>query len=908
MRSSSSDFAAKAPPVPDHEMIRQIGKGSYGEVWLARAVTGALRAVKVVSRADFEYDRTFEREFEGIKKFEPISRSHPGLVDILHVGRNLTEGFYYYVMELADDRLSGREIVPELYVPRTLSSDIKEKGQIPVEACADWGAMISDALHHMHGHGLAHRDVKPSNIIFVDGIPKLADIGLVAMSGQRTFVGTEGFVPPEGPGEPGADIYSLGMVLYETSTGLDRLEFPAVPQLVGDEAERKNWRKLNAVVCKACAPSPKQRYASARELRSALLTLKADRALPGTFTGNVLRVLMYSGLVAAGLVALRNTDLFAAYKASNASVSAELRKTMVPERSRPTVTPPEPPVVDPPPPDPPPPVAEFGGVRIMAPPGAKIFEVREGNKKVLLGTARPDYIDERVTPGQKTFEVTLEDHKPYTVSHFVEPGKTEVIEADLQYFKPPREGEPWTNSHGMAFVAAGGDHFSHQPIPLALFEDFLASRPESAEKVYYDKVTVFPDGSAVAVAPDAPPPPEQQSFQTARVTEIVAREFFKWLTEDEVATGYLAEDQYYALDTSVTATVVTDEVGSGAGFETRHPLFAAVHKAKYATLYVDSTPRGASVSIDGREVGTTGVDIPSLPPGAVMVTVQLAGHRQEKRRLELVAGQSHRIDVPLIESDGVVFGEPWENGLGMQLLPLGEGVMMAAYETRLQDYEEYLADIAGTEAAAGADGPPPHRAVFQQSPAHPVVEVSKADAAAFCEWLTARERVEGQIKPSDSYRLPTDREWSRAAGLDREDGATPSERDDPSRETRPWGGAWPPPIGTVNLADESARAWLDGGQILSGYDDGFAYTAPVGSFKPNALGFYDLAGNVWEWVSDPWGDDSRFRDYAVARGGGYNSNSPAHFRSSYRNLQKPDMRDTIYGFRVVLAEHGRQLD
>ena len=79
MRSSSSDFVARAPEIPDHEMIRQIGKGSYGEVWLGRGVTGALRAVKVVSRADFEYDRTFEREFEGIKKFEPISRNHPGL-------------------------------------------------------------------------------------------------------------------------------------------------------------------------------------------------------------------------------------------------------------------------------------------------------------------------------------------------------------------------------------------------------------------------------------------------------------------------------------------------------------------------------------------------------------------------------------------------------------------------------------------------------------------------------------------------------------------------------------------------------------------------------------------------------------------------------------------------------------
>ena len=86
-------MTAAAPDIPDHEMIRQIGKGSYGEVWLGRSVTGALRAVKVVRRADFELERTFEREFEGIKSFEPISRKHPGLVNILHIGRKRSKAF-----------------------------------------------------------------------------------------------------------------------------------------------------------------------------------------------------------------------------------------------------------------------------------------------------------------------------------------------------------------------------------------------------------------------------------------------------------------------------------------------------------------------------------------------------------------------------------------------------------------------------------------------------------------------------------------------------------------------------------------------------------------------------------------------------------------------------------------------
>src|SRR5262245_18997171 len=88
--------------IPDHTLLRVIGRGSYGEVWLARNVMGTLRAVKIVRRAAFDSDRPYLREFEGIRRCEPVSRAHDGLIDILHMGRNDAEGFFYYVMELAD--------------------------------------------------------------------------------------------------------------------------------------------------------------------------------------------------------------------------------------------------------------------------------------------------------------------------------------------------------------------------------------------------------------------------------------------------------------------------------------------------------------------------------------------------------------------------------------------------------------------------------------------------------------------------------------------------------------------------------------------------------------------------------------------------------------------------------------
>src|SRR6266702_3970992 len=102
LRLEGNAFLSDTPPaIPDHELLRRVGEGAYGEVLLARNVMGTYRAVKVVYRRTFSDDRPYEREFAGIKKFEPISRAHGSQVDILHVGRNDKEGYFYYVMELA---------------------------------------------------------------------------------------------------------------------------------------------------------------------------------------------------------------------------------------------------------------------------------------------------------------------------------------------------------------------------------------------------------------------------------------------------------------------------------------------------------------------------------------------------------------------------------------------------------------------------------------------------------------------------------------------------------------------------------------------------------------------------------------------------------------------------------------
>ncbi|MGN6386077.1 MAG: protein kinase domain-containing protein [Verrucomicrobiota bacterium] len=300
-------------------MLRPIAQGSYGEVWLARnELTGVYRAIKIIWKAAFTTLNPYEREFEAIKRFEPISRQHPGFVHILQAGL-LDEGFYY-IMELADDVRPGRDVDQDSYIPTTLAN-LGDR-VLGVEECIQIGISLADSLSTLHQQNLIHRDIKPSNIIFVGGVPKLADIGLIAeVSEANSFVGTNGFIPPEGPTTPRADIFGLGKLLYEISTGRDRLEFPALPDDISEKQEF--LLELNPILLKACHPNPMERHASAEALKQELeFLLKGKSVRKLRQLEKALRATKITFVISV-LVGLAAFLVYAQFKAARAKAEKE---------------------------------------------------------------------------------------------------------------------------------------------------------------------------------------------------------------------------------------------------------------------------------------------------------------------------------------------------------------------------------------------------------------------------------------------------------------------------------------------------------------------------------------------------------------------------------------------------------
>lgn len=857
-RISLARIMRQAPEIPDHQVIRQIGSGAYGEVWLAKSLTGSWRAVKIVWREDFDDERTFAREFEGILRYEPVARNHPGLVHILHVGqRSEPNPFYYYVMELADDAHAGIQITPEEYIPRTLQSDKKLYGNkpMPLDYCLEVGSQLAHGLSYLHAQDLMHRDVKPANVVFVNGRPKLADIGLVAQRDQRSFVGTEGFIPPDGPGTARADVYALAKVLYEISTGKDRMDFPELPELLPEGVSRKRWLAFNEIICRAAEPrvdhctmdSAIDLAEAIDELRNFNVTKKKRKS---NSNAHPWRTWLLGVVIGVALtVCLVNRDSWFPQV-----------KTWAYEQMNIKPSPPSP-----------------NGNIIIAP------EQKEGELFITsypagasIYSSTGQYIDE--TPygpiaqpigTHLSFVLKKEGYANWAESGVVPAKGALAIGGILKPYRPPEEGKAWQDIAGTSYIPSGKDHSATDPVTVDQFQRFLNETKTQGQWAQEN----------------LPPTAETNNLSYIRTTPEAISAYTLWLNNLCEIDGLIGPDH------AINPISQRSFESADGKLHVYRLVVSPVHKTPVTLL---TSPAGASVLLNGRLIGVTPLEDIEIPHAPYALEFKLPGYATIRQHG--INPQDLFLSLQLQPNNSVSFEEKWVNSLGLRFVPLNTNQLIGATEIRLDDYQRYLQDV----------GRPPHpKTPFPQSPNHPVTMVSREEAQHFAQWLTEKERARGIIEASDSYRLPTDEEWSKLVGLNKEQGNTPyaraSSADTINQYT--WGIQWPPDRAVGNYADQSALVYLDPFRTIANYDDGFPYTAPVASFAASAMGIYDLSGNVQEWVLDNYGGPAnfRFRDYGVLRGGSYLSFRSTQLNTSTRTPMPAHNKDAAVGFRVILT-------
>ena len=287
---------------------RKLGSGGMADVYLAedqelgRRV--ALKLLNARHAADEQFVERFRREAQSA-----AGLNHPNIVSIFDRGR--AEGTYYIAMEYLDGR--------------TLKELLVRNGPTPVPIAIDYARQILGALSFAHRNGIVHRDIKPHNIVVGrDGRLKVTDFGIARsgasqMTEAGSIVGTAQYLSPEqargAPVDQRSDLYSLGIVLYEMLTG--KVPFTgdtpveiAMKHLSQVPEPPSKLRKgvphdLDAVVMRAIAKDPEQRYGSAEEMEADLARVARGVAVAPQTEEAMTQVLAGAGASTAATMVTR---------------------------------------------------------------------------------------------------------------------------------------------------------------------------------------------------------------------------------------------------------------------------------------------------------------------------------------------------------------------------------------------------------------------------------------------------------------------------------------------------------------------------------------------------------------------------------------------------------------------------
>ena len=240
-------------------LLVKCGEGAYGEVWLAENAIGGKVALKILKK------KFSEREIRGLQNYKDCD--HPNLLKIRHI--EISDDFVCYTMDAADDLNNGKGD----YLPDTLANRLNKYGKLDGKEITAMLDGVLDGLEELHKHGLVHRDIKPDNILYINGRATLSDAGLIAPVGQNTLVGSPGFISPRlmesgGVAETSDDFYALSKVVFCALTGLAPAEYPTIPQEMTISVDPK----INRAVLAGCS----QEIKSSAEFRKLISKERAS--------------------------------------------------------------------------------------------------------------------------------------------------------------------------------------------------------------------------------------------------------------------------------------------------------------------------------------------------------------------------------------------------------------------------------------------------------------------------------------------------------------------------------------------------------------------------------------------------------------------------------------------------------
>ena len=224
----------------------ECGSGAYGSVFLAENRTlGQKCALKIL----YKNGQQYEKELEGLKTYQQKCR-HANLMRVDHVGEN--DECIFYTMDAADNLQPGKK-----YIADTLGNRLRERTRLAPEELLPMLRDLLDGLDTLHNAGILHRDIKPDNILWVNGRAMLGDIGLISNKTEASMAGTPGFISPRvwtrRAFTPQDDLYALAMVMYCALNGTQPEDYPIPGSMPLTDSVQQINRVYNEVLKKDSA-------------------------------------------------------------------------------------------------------------------------------------------------------------------------------------------------------------------------------------------------------------------------------------------------------------------------------------------------------------------------------------------------------------------------------------------------------------------------------------------------------------------------------------------------------------------------------------------------------------------------------------------------------------------------------